>query len=257
MSTETIVQERVITVVATKGGRIEKITTDAVTWGDLREIIQDKWDLGKLKAVENVNKTTLEHIDAVLPTGDFRLFLRPSQTKSGTDFSNMGFSEMRNSYIKIDEEAKKFLSSFKSDKNWTQLTTPELREGLTAYEATKSGDSTSNITPAKEEVVTDAGERVLVNALGNLKSAQTLLENAWNEIQNNEEISEDEFDELDSRFENIQDEVSAIENILEDYYDADGTVTEKAEAVETEEEKAAREEQEDIEREMREIEDGF
>ena len=58
----------------------------------------------------------------------------------------------------------------------------------------------------------------------------------------------------------VTDELDTLIELLSDVYDEDGEESvpkPKQEKVETEEEKAARLEQEDIEREMRELEDGF
>ena len=124
---------RKVTVVSTKTNKIMNYETEATTWGELVETIQRDFDLSNLKANENINKTTLEHIDAKLPEGPFRVFLRPTKTKSGsTDFSNMGFKEMRENFVKTKKEIQSFLLS-KFSKNWTQLKTTELRDGLAEY----------------------------------------------------------------------------------------------------------------------------
>lgn len=251
--------QRTITVVATKGGRIDKVTTDVVTWGDLKALIQDKYDLSNLKAVENVNKTTLEHIDAVLPSGNFRLFLRASKTKSGQDFSTMSFGEMRNNFIKPNEDVKNFLNDIakKTDRNWTQLKTDELREGLTQFYASHV-KSTNEVTEIAT-VITEEGA-VTLNPLGKIKLAKTLIEEAVNEFEDHEDLDSDDFDEVEGRAGDIYDELDSISETLENYYTVDGAV-QNALSEETAEQKAAREaeeaEKEDIEREMREIEDGL
>ena len=43
--------------------------------------IQRYYDLSSLKATENINRTTLDYDDSVLPAGDFELYLRPGKTK--------------------------------------------------------------------------------------------------------------------------------------------------------------------------------
>jgi len=85
---------RTITVVATKNGKIKKYQSNASTWGELKTLIIDDYDLSNLKPTENINKTTLEHNDAILPDGDFRLFLRPAKTKSGADLEELKRNEL-------------------------------------------------------------------------------------------------------------------------------------------------------------------
>jgi hypothetical protein len=77
---------REITIYATRGGNTQKISTDVTTWGELQPLVRNAgFDLSSLMAAENVNKTDLVNDLAVLPSSDFRLFLRPKQTKSGSD----------------------------------------------------------------------------------------------------------------------------------------------------------------------------
>jgi hypothetical protein len=74
---------RNIVVIATSTGADRTFTTSARTWGEFKMEIQGHYDFSSLKATENINKTTLDYDDSVLPTGDFELYLRPGKTKSG------------------------------------------------------------------------------------------------------------------------------------------------------------------------------
>lgn len=121
---------RVITMFSTKGGK-NKVETEATTWGELKPLVEEKYDLSNLQATENKNKTTLTHPDAVLPEGDFVLFLRPIKTKSGADMNDLGFRELR--ALVNNDSVKEYLNGVVPGKNWTQLTTDELRAGLNSY----------------------------------------------------------------------------------------------------------------------------
>lgn len=136
------VQAREITVIATKGTQVNKITSSAATWGELKSELRDSYDLSKLIAVENVNRNTLELDAAILPTSPFRLFLRPAKTKSGADFASMGYKDLKD-YIKNNPSVKDPLNVFakESGRNWTQLKTEELQEQL----AKISGGSKSGV----------------------------------------------------------------------------------------------------------------
>lgn len=247
--------QRIITVVATKGGRIEKLTTDVSTWGDLKMLIQDKYDLGNLKAVENVGKTTLEHPDAVLPTGDFRLFLRPSKTKSGgnPDFASMSFGDMKE-FIKNNEDAKNYLNeeAKKSGRNWTQLKTEERRAFLTKFYASngaaKPTEPQVEEVQATEEVVeTSTNQVVELNPLQKFQQAKKLIEDAVCEI---EHVSD--FDEIDEISQETISELDSIIDLLKNDYDADEvtstTATASTPKVESEADKKAREEREEAAR---------
>ena len=213
--------------------------------------------MSSLKATENVGKTTLEHIDAALPAGDFRLFLRPSKTKSGGfDVEGKGFKDLR--ALVTNDDIKNHLNTIVPGKNWTQLSTDDLRKGLASY----GGETKSESAPEVEEVtknevtaVAETGEEVKLNPLGKAKLAKQLIEEICEEVED-----EDEDGEICERAEMVTDELDTLIELLSDVYDEDGEESvpkPKQEKVETEEEKAARLEKEDIEREMRELEDGF
>jgi len=60
-----------------------KHQSDARTFGELKkELVNIKWS--GMRVVERSNKTTLQMDDAVLPQGDFILFLVPEKVKSGS-----------------------------------------------------------------------------------------------------------------------------------------------------------------------------
>lgn len=141
---------RTIKVFSSKSGNIKSYETDVTTWGALRELIQNDYDLSNIKAAESIGKTSLEHIDAALPETDFTLFLRPAETKSGLDFNSASFKEMRD-FVKADNGAKNFLNSLKEGKNFTQLSTEELRAGLLAYANANSSQSSSEEESKKEK----------------------------------------------------------------------------------------------------------
>lgn len=262
---------RIITVVATKNGKITKflqntetlhlikvvagkpdeslgIVEEIKTWRVLKNILlSDGYDLQNLKATENVNKTTLEHIDAVLPEGDFRLFLRPSETKSGGfDVAGKGFKDLR--ALVTTDEIKNHLNTIVPGKNWTQLSTADLAKGLESF-----GGSSTTSAPTVQEVTNDVtavaetGEEVKLNPLGKAKLAKQLIEEVCKEV-------EDEDSEICERVEMATDELDTLIELLEDVYDDEGQVTA---APTSREEKAERLEQEEIAREMRELEDGF
>lgn len=130
---------RTVTVYATQGQKTAKIETSASTWGELKEIVSEQgYNLETLSATENINRTSLDHADASLPAGDFTLFLRPVKTKSGIDGAeDMGYRELREKIATALEEdgdvAREHFNSHVSGKNYTQLSTPQLREVVGSY----------------------------------------------------------------------------------------------------------------------------
>lgn len=144
---------RKIVIYSTKGGT-GVIETEAKTWGEIepqvREIVGS---LDNLIATENKNKTTLEHRDAVLPEEDFKIFLRPSKTKSGISTINMSFKDLRKFVESQGQPCKAFLNSVAKDfgKNWTQLTTKELQYFLGEYRLTEEIEEDTDLESLKNE----------------------------------------------------------------------------------------------------------
>lgn len=137
-----VTTERVITIYATRGGQMKKITTDAQTWGDLQPLVRKEgFDLSSLLAAESVNKSDLVNDLAVLPAQDFRLFLRPKQTKSGATPDRKECFAIIKAHIANNPADK---SKFTIDgKNMTQLSTSVVQELVAKYCTSKKAAKAS------------------------------------------------------------------------------------------------------------------
>lgn len=259
---------RKVTVVSTKNNKVKFYETAATTWGELNAEINKDFEMSNLKATENVNKTTLEHIDAVLPEGEFRVFLRPVKTKSGHDFDNMKFGELRATF-KEDEEVKKFLTGkvSASGRNWTQLKTDELKSFLKEYHSKaqlKSQVVTDDIVEENvaKEVVEEAtvNEEYELNTLEKFETAVQLLQEVNDELAESGHDDDEEYQYRIQEF--IDDHSDDITDFLKEHYEV-RTISESAkgksksvakaaiaEPVETEEQRIAREAKEAEEREI-------
>jgi len=77
---------RKITIVSTKIDGKTELNSGATTWGELQtELGANSIDSNNMKAMEKVSKVTYDSAAAVLPTGDFVLFLTPGKVKSGNE----------------------------------------------------------------------------------------------------------------------------------------------------------------------------
>lgn len=74
--------KRVVIVASPASNVAKKYETTASTWGEFKDEISDIYT-ASLEAIVNPGNTTLVREDAVLPTGDFRLFLVPTKNKAG------------------------------------------------------------------------------------------------------------------------------------------------------------------------------
>jgi hypothetical protein len=145
--------EREITIYATRGGEMKKITTAVSTWGELKPLVQRQgFDLNSLLAAENINRADLVNDLAKLPEGNFRLFLRPKQTKSGAELS---YKELRaNIQEAVNSNPDEAKAHFNQGKNYTTKGTEELRTLWNSYSGNTSSNGTLKASkPAVAEVV--------------------------------------------------------------------------------------------------------
>lgn len=155
---------RKVQVFSTKGKRKATIETDATKWSQLRTLVEDEgYDVGKLHATENINRTDLAHDDAALPDGDFTLFLRPKKTKSGMqNLDGLSFKELRaicKEYKKKDGD--KFIDHLNENEdgvNWTRLPASGLKTQMESYGAEDVKEEAPKKAPEKEEVTEAAPE---------------------------------------------------------------------------------------------------
>jgi hypothetical protein len=73
---------RKVTVVSTQANDRQTVDSNATTWGQLKAEISNIMN-GDMKVTVRETRVDLVHEDAVLPTGDFTIFLFPAKVKSG------------------------------------------------------------------------------------------------------------------------------------------------------------------------------
>lgn len=196
---------RKVTVYSTKGKSNAEITTDVATWGELKVLLTGEgYDLESLNATENINRTDLINTGAALPEGEFTVFLRPKQTKSGYEESvsllNASFSELRGVIRTLDVEDKEdyiFYLAGEGLHNYTHLSTEVLRSTLIDWLSLE----------AEEEVVQQVVEDCTYNTVEVLNTVLSTL-NCIATTQENEEINE--------RTKCIFDEIVGIQNAIDE-----------------------------------------
>lgn len=233
--------QRTITVFTSKGGK-QKIETEVKTWGELKPLVEEYYDLDNLSPTENVNKTTLNHKDAVLPEGNFVLFLRPIKTKSGGSFDNMSFKDLRANLTDSD----KTVLEEETGKNWTRVTKQDLINQLNKRDLAQTPEPEIVEEVVTEEVIEEStnAEEVVTN-LQRIESVKNLLEEIC-ENSENEEICE--------RVDLLQEEVVGVKDLIEEE-DSPETVAER-QRIEAEAE-ADRLENEKLSKELKDLGEGF
>ena len=76
---------RKITIYSTKTKATQEITTPVTTWGELKPLVNSEMGVGSAKCMVRETRNTLENNEAVLPTGDFIVFVYPEKVKSGNE----------------------------------------------------------------------------------------------------------------------------------------------------------------------------
>lgn len=145
---------RIIRVMSSQGVNNNKLTVnEGIQWAELKTILKSNgYNIDSMKAVESTKRTTLEHEQAVVPDGNFSLFLYPLETKSGAASRSDLYASVKAFVARDGDQAKNF---FNEGKNFTQKSSDDLDVLVTDYEAqygaikgSKGGASKSK-TPAK------------------------------------------------------------------------------------------------------------
>lgn len=197
---------RTITVYATRGG-VQTIDTEATTWGELKPIVEEHYDLENLIATEGINKTTLEHKDAKLPDSDFTLFLRPSKFKAGaTDFDELSFKELRE--MLTDEDKKRLAEEY--NENWTRLSRNIITEYLKDKEESEDKEDSISVKLIVMRIPNQSNEKDFnIKEIDDIESFENFINSLINEF-------EDYIDDKDSKSQELADE---YQNLIDGFDD--------------------------------------
>ena len=130
----------------TTNGMPGTIETNVSTLGELKPILrQREVNYDDMKLLVGETKNELSQDEAILPEGDFKLYLMPAKTKSGVDFD-----EMEDTLERIENKVDEILSkldneSYKgSSVSQTNLISPEDQREIEEVRRLASGGSSSN-----------------------------------------------------------------------------------------------------------------
>ena len=130
----------------TTNGMPGTIETNVSTLGELKPILrQREVNYDGMKLLVGETKNELSQDEAILPEGDFKLYLMPAKTKSGVDFD-----EMEEAIERIENKVDKILSKLDnnvdivSGVSQTNLISPEDQREIEEVRRLASGGSSSN-----------------------------------------------------------------------------------------------------------------
>lgn len=168
---------RTVNVVSTKGS-LKQIQTNASVWSQLVKDFEDQgFSVDGLKAIVAETKNTLESGDAVLPTGNFTLFLSPINIKAGADSDNqyefdytladveeLSYPQLRAELKAIRTQASELEDDnvFGIIGNYTHDTVDQLREKLTeVYELFEEVEEVVEVVAPSGVSVLNLASRIL------------------------------------------------------------------------------------------------
>jgi len=168
---------RTVNVVSTKGS-LKQIQTNAFVWSQLvKDFEEQGFSVDGLKAIVAETKNTLESGDAVLPTGNFTLFLSPINTKAGADSDNqyefdytledvedLSYTQLRAELKAIRTQASELEDDnvFGIIGNYTHDTVDQLREKLTeVYELFEEVEEVVEVVAPSSVSVLNLTSRIL------------------------------------------------------------------------------------------------
>lgn len=140
----------------TTNGMPGTIETNVSTLGELKPILrQREINYDDMKLLVGETKNELSQDEAILPEGDFKLYLMPAKTKSGVDFDEMedSINRIAADVERIEDKLDKVLSLLKKEAfagvvdsitSQTNLLSPEDRREIEEVRRLASGVSSSN-----------------------------------------------------------------------------------------------------------------
>jgi hypothetical protein len=115
------------------------------TFGELKELMKtNNISYSGMKCVVGETKLTVEHDQAILPDGDFTLFIMPVKTKSGSLSRPEAYAAVK---AHIERDGDKARNHFNSNKNYTNKSTDMINALLDSY----SPGANLTPTPVKKE----------------------------------------------------------------------------------------------------------
>ena len=135
----------------TTNGMPGTIETNVSTLGELKPILrQREVNYDGMKLLVGETKNELSQDEAILPEGDFKLYLMPAKTKSGVDFDEMedSINRIAADVERIEDKLDKVLSLLETEVGTSFVTSttisPEDQREIEEVRRLASGLSSSN-----------------------------------------------------------------------------------------------------------------
>lgn len=145
---------RKITIVSTQTDDVFDIESSAETWGELMR--HDRLvGANNMKATVRETRNSLDLPEAILPAGDFTLYLSPTKVKSGWSAQDLEDMDDLIDFLE-DNDASKHLVRFVEGLRRNGGETSSYNKVETVFPITSSGPTKATSDPRKEELLNEA-----------------------------------------------------------------------------------------------------
>ena len=136
---------RKVTIYSNKTRATQEINTDVTTWGELKSLINEDMMVSNARCMVKENRMTLESAQAVLPTGDFIVYVYPTKVKSGlTEDAYAGLTDAK---LRRACQKKSISTTGDSSSMRRRVRAYDKRHGIDSSDETAPKTNKNNVRP--------------------------------------------------------------------------------------------------------------
>jgi hypothetical protein len=130
---------RKVTIYSNKTRATQEITTDVSTWGELKVLINADMGITGARCMVKENRMTLESNQAVLPDGDFIVYVYPTKVKSGASVKEDAYAGLTDAKLRKACQKKSISTTGDSISLRRRCRAFDKRNGISGDDAHKTG----------------------------------------------------------------------------------------------------------------------
>lgn len=136
---------RKVTIYSNKTRATQEINTDVATWGELKALISEDMMVSNARCMVKENRMTLESAQAVLPTGDFIVYVYPTKVKSG--LTEDAYAELTDAKLRKACQKKSISTTGDSSSMRRRVRAYDKRHGIDSSDETAPKTNKNNVRP--------------------------------------------------------------------------------------------------------------
>ena len=144
---------RKVTIYSNKTRATQEINTDVATWGELKALISEDMMVSNARCMVKENRMTLESAQAVLPTGDFIVYVYPTKVKSGV--TEDAYTELTDAKLRKACQKKSLSNTGSGSSLRSKIRAYDKRHNIDSSEATAPKTNKNNVRPTTMRIGSD------------------------------------------------------------------------------------------------------